>query len=212
VTRVPSRRRRALAGLLLLLGAPAACGIPGDDGPRAIDQEQIPDDGAVDEGADGDGRTVLADLYFATPGDTIDNLVVVQREVPAGSSQSSPTPSTVLENLLLGKQEGDQPDDGQDLDNIVTLIPPQTQLASPPDLGAGGILTVDLNSAINGVQAEGARTAYGQLVCTADALDEVEGVVFTIDGEPVNAPTAGENSSDPLTCDSYASLVAPSQE
>jgi spore germination protein GerM len=204
-----SRRRRALAGAIVLLGVSAACGIPGDDGPRTIDQEQIPDDGAVDNGSAGDGRTALADLYFATPGDTIDNLVIVQREVPA---DGSPTPSTVLENLLLGKQEGDQPGDGHDLDNIVTLIPPQTQLASPPDLGAGGILTVDLNSAINGVQAEGARTAYGQLVCTADALDEVEGVVFTIDGEPVSAPTAGENSSDPLTCDSYASLVAPTEE
>ena len=70
----------------------------------------------------------------------------------------------------------------------------------------------DENPAINGVQGEGARPAYGQLVCTADALVEVRGVLFAIDGEPVNAPTAGENSSEPLTCDHYANMVAISAE
>ncbi len=207
MTRATSRRRTALACIAALFGAAAACGIPGDDAPRGIDQEQIPDQGAVDGAGTGEGRTVPADLYFTR----LDDLVVVRREVPAGGSPSSPTPSTVLENLLLGKQEGDEPVVDDDLDNIVTLIPPQTTLASSPEL-ADGILTVDLNSAINGVQGEGARLAYGQLVCTADALDEVEGVLFTIDGESVNAPTAGENSSRPLTCESYAPLVGASDE
>ncbi|MDD9370690.1 MAG: GerMN domain-containing protein [Acidimicrobiales bacterium] len=202
------RRRTALACLLVLLGASAACGIPGDDGPRAIDREQIPANSGADSDGAGDGRTALADLYFATPGDTIDNLVIVRREVPAGSS-TSPTPSTVLENLLLGPQDDDDPVGDVNLENVVTLIPPETQLASPPELD-DGILTVDLNSAINGVQGEGARSAYAQLVCTADALAEVRGVRFTIDGEPVNAPTAGENSSAPLTCESYANRVLAS--
>jgi spore germination protein GerM len=193
----------------VLTAAAAGCGIPGDEGPRAIDKEQIPDSGDVAEGGGSDGRTVLADLYFTSSDDGF-RLVVVQREVPTGGSSPAPTPSTVLENLLAGKQDDDQPAGGDHAD-ITTLIPPQTQLASPPLL-AGGILTIDLNSAINGVQGEGARVAYGQLVCTADALDEVQGVRFTIDGEPVNAPTAGENSSEPLTCESYAPLVEEAPE
>lgn len=210
MTLVPFRQRTAGACLAVLLGASAACGIPGDDSPRPIDQEQIPAAGTDDPGGADDGNTAVADLYFATPGDTAQRLVPVRREVPAGS-QSAPTPSTVLENLLLGKREDDQPVGEDDIANIVTLIPPQTQLASPPEL-TDGVLTVDLNNAINFVQAEGAQTAYGQLVCTADALDEVEGVLFTIDGGPVSAPTAGENSSEPLTCDDYAGLGAPEPE
>ena len=205
----PRSRARGALAVVVLLGSLAACGIPGDEGPRAIDQEQIPDEGAAANGAPGDGRTALADLYFNDG--TRDRLVVVQRQVPAGGSASAPTPSTVLENLLLGTQEGDDPVGDTNLENVVTLIPPQTQLASPPEL-TGGILTVDLNTAINGVQGEGARSAYGQLVCTADALVEVRGVLFAIDGEPVNAPTAGENSSEPLTCDHYANMVAISAE
>ncbi|HEX5946623.1 MAG TPA: GerMN domain-containing protein [Acidimicrobiales bacterium] len=207
----PRARARMALGVVVLLGSLAACGIPGDEGPRAIDQEQIPDQGAAAGGAPGDGRTALADLYFTTHDGTRDRLVVVQRQVPAGGSASAPTPSTVLENLLLGTQEGDDPVGDTNLENVVTLIPPQTQLASPPEL-ADGILTVDLNTAINGVQGEGARSAYGQLVCTADALVDVRGVLFSIDGEPVNAPTAGENSGEPLTCDDYANMVAVAAE
>src|SRR5690606_32473771 len=122
----PRSRARGALAIVVVLGSLAACGIPGDEGPRAIDQEQIPDQGAAVDGSPGDGRTALADLYFNDG--TRDRLVVVQRKVPAGGSASAPTPSTVLENLLLGTQEGDDPVGDTDLDNVVTLIPPQTQL------------------------------------------------------------------------------------
>jgi spore germination protein GerM len=200
-------RARARAGAALafaLLGTAAACGIPADDGPRAISEQQIPDEGSVDTGDTSEGRTVRADLYFASD---IGTLVTVRREVPSGGSATTPTPSTVLENLLAGTDpERDEP--VGDPGDIVSQIPPDTRLATRPEL-EGGILTVDLNGAINGVQGEGARLAYGQMVCTADALDEVDGVRFTIDGEPVNAPTDTQNSSDPVTCDSYANLRTP---
>jgi spore germination protein GerM len=195
----------------VLLGLATACGIPADEGPRAIDNEQIPDDGDAATGETGEGRTVLADLYFTSFDGSRDNLMRVEREVPTGSSSSTPTPSTVLENLLDGTDDAvDQPV-GDDPGNTVTKIPPDTALASPPEL-VDGILTVDLNGVVNDVQGEGARLAYGQMVCTAEALDEVEGVMFTIEGEPVNAPTDGANSSDPLTCDSYANLFAGAGE
>jgi spore germination protein GerM len=200
------RLRRAALVLLVASGV-GACGIPADDGPRTISQEQVPDD--LEDGADAadEGQTQPADLYFARFDGERDNLVVVEREVPTGGSASTPTPATVLESLLVGVL-----DDDAGADSIVTKIPADTALASQPEL-AGGVLTVDLNAAISGVQADGARLAYGQMVCTVDALDEVEGVLFTIEGEPVQPPAGdGQASSAPLTCESYAGLLedAPS--
>ena len=58
------------------------------------------------------------------------------------------------------------------------------------------------------MQGDGARLAFGQMVCTVDALDGVEGVVFEIEGDPVNPLVGdGETSSAPLTCDEYDNLL-----
>ncbi len=197
-----TRARAALAAVVLLLvGWAAACGIPADDTPRAISQEQVPDDLDSEGDIADDGQTLLADLYFTRFDGSRDNLVSVEREVPTGGSSSTPTPATVLEALLAGVQ-----DDDPGAEDIVNKIPADTALVGQPDL-VDGVLTVDLNSAISGVQGDGARLAYGQMVCTADALDEVRGVLFAIEGQPVQAPTgAGETSDAPLTCESYANL------
>ncbi len=197
-----TRARAALAAVVLLLvGGAAACGIPADDTPRAISQEQVPDDLDSEGDIADDGQTLLADLYFTRFDGSRDNLVSVEREVPTGGSSSTPTPATVLEALLAGVQ-----DDDPGAEDIVNKIPADTALVGQPDL-VDGVLTVDLNSAISGVQGDGARLAYGQMVCTADALDEVRGVLFAIEGQPVQAPTgAGETSDAPLTCESYANL------
>ena len=85
-------------------------------------------------------------------------------------------------------------------------IPADTALAAQPELQAG-ILSVDLDSGMSGIQGDGARLAYGQIVCTADALEGVEGVLFTIEGEPVQPPNGqGETGSAPLTCAAYDEL------
>ncbi len=195
-------RFRVAALTVLLAGGLAACGIPADDGPRAISQDQAPDDLGGGADVSEDGQTLLATLYFAQFGGERDNLVTLEREVPTGGSSSTPTPATVLEALLAGV-----PDDGEETDTMVTRIPAGTALAGQPEL-VGGLLTVDLNAAIFGVQGDGARVAYGQMVCTADALEEVESVQFTVEGQAVQAPMGdGEASSTPLTCESYANLL-----
>ncbi len=52
--------------------------------------------------------------------------------------------------------------------------------------------------------------AFGQIVCTADALGEVEGVRFEVGGEPRTVPKGdGENTDGPLTCDDYADVMQP---
>jgi spore germination protein GerM len=197
-------RTRTVALAMLVTGLAAGCGIPADEGPRAVPDEKLPEN--VDDGvAAADGETMLADLYFTRfdgerGGDV---LVTIERAVPTSGSSSTPTPATVLQALLAGVL-----DDDEGADRIVTKIPANTDLASQPEL-VGSVLTVDLNSAISGVQGDGALFAYGQMACTADALDEVGAVRFTVEGESVAPPAGdGESSAGPLTCDSYANLLA----
>lgn len=201
------RHARALSVALLLAGGTAACGIPADDAPRSITQDQT-DDVVPDAPVTSDGRTLLVDLYFTRFDGSRDKIVPLERAVPTGGSSSRPTPATVLETLLGGSTEADR-----DEHNVVTKIPDGTVLDGQPELDADGVLTVNLTDAINGVQSDGARLAYGQMVCTADDLDEVDGVRFTVDGQPVQAPTGdGDTSGEPLTCESYANLIEPLEE
>jgi spore germination protein GerM len=195
-------RARAILGVVLLAVGAAACGIPADDGPRAITQDQRPAELESDSEVTSGGQTLVTDLYFTRFDGSRHNLVPIERAVVTGGSSSRPTPATVLEALLAGV-----PDDEQASD-LVTRIPADTALDGPPDLDSTGVLTVYLSAAISGVQGDGARLAYGQLVCTADALDEVRSVRFAVDGQPVQAPTGeGETSNAPLTCDSYDNLT-----
>lgn len=198
----PRRAARMLRMVLVvLLGVSAACGIPADDAPRSISEDKAPGTMGTGPEVTTDGQTLRAELYFTRFDGRRDNLVPIKRRVPTGGSSSTPTPATVLEALLAGVAEDES------ALNVVTKIPADTGLASQPRLD-GGILTVDLTEAINGVQGDGARLAYGQMVCTVAALDEVESVLFTVEGEPVPPPTGdGDTTNVPLTCASYAPLL-----
>jgi spore germination protein GerM len=201
------RRGRIASVALLLAGGTAACGIPADDAPRSITQEQ-PDDLVPEVPVTSDGQTLLVDLYFTRFDGSRDKIVPIERAVPTGGSSSRPTPATVLETLLGGATEADRQDQ-----NVVSKIPDGTVLDGQPELDAEGVLTVNLTEAINGVQGDGARLAYGQMVCTAVDLDEVDGVLFTVDDQPVQAPTGdGDTTGEPLTCESYANLLEPSAD
>ncbi|HET6951068.1 MAG TPA: GerMN domain-containing protein [Acidimicrobiales bacterium] len=205
-----SRSRAARVALLLAglaVAAPAGCGIPADDEPRAIAQDQRADssdgssDGSVDTTAG--GVTDTAQLYF-TRFDG-DNTVMVPVEVPVlvDAATSTPDPANVLETLLTEQPSDLAPDPG-----LQTKIPPNTALASPPELDADGTLAVDLTSAIFDTQADGSRLAFGQIVCTADALPGVEAVRFLVDGRAQGVPMGdGESTDLPVTCASYANLL-----
>jgi spore germination protein GerM len=194
------RARAALAAAALAVGL-AACGIPADDEPRAIPEEQAPSRPDAGGGVPDQARTTTAQLYFTRYDGSRDNLVAVTAEVAAGSS-GAPTPATVLEALLEG------PDALDVDDNLVTRIPAGTALDGQPELHPGGVLRVHLTAAINGVQGDGARLAFGQMVCTLDSLEGVNSVLFAVDGEAVRAPTGqGENVSSPLSCNEYENLM-----
>ena len=71
----------------------------------------------------------------------------------------------MLETLLRATANPQEQADG-----ITNLIPQDTRLASQPEL-VGGTLMVDLTREIFDVEGEPQRAAFGQIVCTANALD-----------------------------------------
>jgi spore germination protein GerM len=200
-----SRTRRLAAALVLAATTAAGCGIPADDGPRAISQEQRPDRGGDSLDNAAGGATDMATLYFTRFDGDRTLIVPVEVPVPVDAATSTPDPANVLETLLIGRTE-----DSAAAEGLQTKIPPDTALASPPVLQPDGTLDVDLTSGVFDTQADGARLAYGQIACTADALAGVEAVRFRVEGEPLRAPDGdGQSTELPVTCDSYANLLAP---
>jgi spore germination protein GerM len=193
------------AGAALAVALLSACGVPADDEPRAISQEQQASQDAT--GGTSDGQTGPASLYLVRFDGTNNHLSPVEVEVPVGSA-SAPTPATALETLL-----GETPDQALQDDGYNTAIPANTRLMSPPVLDEEGVLTIDINEPLYRVQAPGSSLAFGQIVCTADAFDEVEAVQFQLEGVVRPAPMGdGESISQPLTCDAYRNLVQPTPE
>jgi spore germination protein GerM len=189
------------AALAVVAAVVAACGVPTDDQPRAISQEQAPD---LDEGEEGTTAAVTdTATLFLTRGDgAVRYLASLEEQVPVGPSAIDASPTTALETLLSYT-----PSETLQTQGYASRIPPDTALASTPELDEDGVLVVDLNSNIDNVRGDGSRLAFGQIVCTADAFDEVQAVRFEVEGRPRQAPKGdGESSDDPLACTSYANL------
>jgi spore germination protein GerM len=183
----------SLALAVAVLGA-AGCGIPTDDQPRAISRENVPEDGAdtTTETTAPQG-TVTAPIYLVRSPEN-PRLVPVERDMPAASATARPDPAAVLETLLRAT-----PNDRERADGITNLIPERTRLASQPEL-ARGTLVIDLTRAIFDVEGENQRAAFGQIVCTADALEGVDAVRFQVAGEPAEAQVDSGATDGPVTC------------
>jgi spore germination protein GerM len=179
------------------------CGIPTDDNPRAISSESVPD-AAVDDTTEATASepTVAAPIYLVqSPDDP--RLVDVERRVPAGSPAAGPDPAAVLETLLSATANPREQANG-----ITNLIPEDTRLASQPAL-ARGTLVVDLTNEIFNVEGEPQRAAFGQIVCTANALEGVNLVRFLVQGEPTGVQADSGAVDGPVSCaDDYARLLA----
>jgi spore germination protein GerM len=191
------------AALAVMMLGGVGCGIPTDSAPRAIARENVPDE-AVDTTTEATASqpTVIAPIYLVqSPDDP--RLVAVDRRVPAGSPSAAPDPAAVLETLLRATANAQERADG-----ITNLIPPDTRLASQPEL-VSGTLVVDLTTQIFTVEGENQRAAFGQIVCTADALDGVDFVRFQVEGEPAAPQVDSGAAGGPVNCaDDYQRLLA----
>jgi spore germination protein GerM len=197
--------RRIAAALLAATTAAlllAACGISPEEDPRQIALEQSSTTTTTE--TDEDAATVELDMWFrqySIPEDRY-MLVPIPVDVVVGDS-GEPTPGVVLETLL-----GGVPAEYVDRD-VSSAIPSEVTISGPPDEPDEGVLTIDLDAAID-LQGAGTRLAYGQIVCTAVLLDGVESVRFTVQGEGIDPlDGSGVARSDPLNCDDYAQRILP---
>jgi spore germination protein GerM len=198
-----ARRGLCSAAIAVVTLGLVGCGIPTDDNPRAISSESLPD-AAVDDTTEATASepTVAAPIYLVqSPDDP--RLVDVKRRVPAGSPAAGPDPAAVLETLLSAT-----PNPREQANGITNLIPEDTRLASQPAL-ARGTLVVDLTNEIFNVEGEPQRAAFGQIVCTANALEGVNLVRFLVQGEPTGVQADSGAVDGPVSCaDDYARLLA----
>jgi spore germination protein GerM len=198
-----ARRGLCSAAIAVVTLGLVGCGIPTDDNPRAISSESLPD-AAVDDTTEATASepTVAAPIYLVqSPDDP--RLVDVKRRVPAGSPAAGPDPAAVLETLLSAT-----PNPREQANGITNLIPEDTRLASQPQL-ARGTLVVDLTNEIFDVEGEPQRAAFGQIVCTANALEGVNLVRFLVQGEPTGVQADSGAVDGPVSCaDDYARLLA----
>lgn len=206
------RGRRGAAALLaaaLVAGAPVACGIDTDREPRVIPPDNVPAElrGATTTSTTqplDDESGVAVRVWFVRSIDGQARLFEWVRRVPAPA-----TDRNVLEALLdQPPTEAEREDEG-----LTTAIPESTTLASQPEREDRGVLVVDLSDAMFQVQSQELRIAYGQIVCTATAIDGVERVRFENEGSPIRAlDGTGESAEGPVDCDDYDTLIgaAPS--
>ena len=180
-------RRFVVAVAALLL---AACGIPLDVQPEAIDVEAVV---SPENGGPVLGNLSSVSMYFVRD----EVLVPVTRDLP-----SPPSPEVVLGSLLGGVTEPEQ------RANLRTAIPPGT---TEIDITADGrVLLVDLSQEFASVGGEEEILAVAQIVLTATSIEGVDLVALHLDGLPTNAPVAsGALSDDPVGARDYESLVAP---
>jgi spore germination protein GerM len=191
------------AALAVVALGVVGCGIPTDDSPRAISRENLPADVADDTTEPTASQsTVDAPIYLVqSPDDP--RLVAVERRVPASSPAANPDPAAVLEALLTATATTEE-----QADRITNLIPPDTRLASQPQLARGGTLVVDLTPEIFNVEGENQRAAFGQIACTANALEGVNSVRFLVEGGGTGVQVDSGSTERAVTCaNDYARLM-----
>ena len=180
----PSRRPRALLGVLLALVAVlASCGIPQDAQPREISRDDLPpelvDQTATQSTLDGDADSRTVTLFLVRGGERTSELVAVPFEIPR--TTNADMPRAVVEVLVSASPASlGQPD----LVNPLSTTTDGVRRATLEDT------VVDLD--LDGLNGSGSaqRLAVAQLVFTLTEMmiPKVEGVRFSVNGTQVSVP------------------------
>lgn len=181
--RRPPRGATIAATLLVALSSLAACGVPLDDEPRAIDRSTTTTTTAPPTGGT-TGSTMS--VYFFDGDDLVD------QQVPAGDTPSIDD----AVNAVLGEPEPP----------LTTQIPTGTEL-----LGFrldGNTAVIDLSDDIEAFTGPAQKQAYAQLVFTTLASRQVQQVRFKVAGKAVKAPT-DQGNLDVVTADDYNPPLNP---
>jgi hypothetical protein len=168
------------------LTAVAGCGVPIDDGPRAISRTTVDpsvDDSRVTPTTSDRPGAVEVTAYFI--GDQ--RLVGVAFPV-----DDEPGLRDALAFAL-----------GEPPRQLTTALPSGTQILSAEVVDA--VAVIDLTSEINDISGQSQKQAYAQLAFTAFTFADVVRVQFLVDGEPVDAPTDDGNKAV-VTPDDFSEL------
>ncbi len=184
--------RRRTAALLALGLLATGCGVPEDDGPRALDRSVAPFQAYVPEAApEPQGDRPVA-LFLVTA----DRLQRTERRI------ETPAPGRVLRQLLEG------PTSQELAAGLTTAIPATVTLES---LSMSSDIAI---VSLAGLQQEQIRTdqltAFAQIVATLDDLPGVEGVRFRSGGADLEVPRGDSSLTDgPLKAADYPELLGP---
>ena len=184
--------RRILIVLVATL-AVAACGVPGDDGPRAVPEGEVPD--ALRPGGSAPALEPLGarvDLWFVEG----DRLVSRTRRIPRPVAVE-----TVVDRLLTGpttqEQAGGLRSAIPDADAVLGIVV------------ARGVAEVDLSTTFAEIPVPDQLAAVAQLVLTLTDRPGIGRVQFLVADEPVAVPLAdGAQSDEPVARDDFVALTA----
>jgi hypothetical protein len=177
----------------ILVAVATACSSAPDQDPSESPSEPAASDGQSPSGETTGGPTARVAVYFVD-GEVV---VPVMREVEAGNLDA------LLDALFMGPTEADRGALGT---QMVTEIPADAEYTSVSRDGAK--ITVDVTEPfVSDGGSLGMRLRLAQLVFTATAVQDVESVLLTSDGETVRMVGDGLEIANPLTRDQYASVV-----
>ncbi|MGI9578846.1 MAG: GerMN domain-containing protein [Microthrixaceae bacterium] len=153
----------AAALIVAVTAMVGGCGIGTDDSPRALPASTTTSTSVPTENP-GPERAVF---WF----------VQAEKLVPALRPVSAFSPDAFIETLLV-------PPTSVEGEGLSNAIPAGTELLGTQTLD--GITEVDLSEGFEDVVGPGSSRAIGQIVMTLTGLDEVDGVRFAVDGEPID--------------------------
>lgn len=189
------KRIRPVIGGLALAAAllTAACGVPVDAEPRALDPSAAPYQVVTRQRTAPPTGTFRIVVYLVRDG----ALLPVPRRVP-----SSPTPEQVLAALAAGPTPTEQ------ADGVSTGLPVDGDISLS---GVNGtIATVSVPAAAGTSSRSDAVLAFGQVVLSLTALSSVSGVLFEQDEKALQVPRSdGSLSTGPLVRLDYRDLIDP---
>jgi spore germination protein GerM len=190
------------AACLLVL---AACGVQLDDEPRPLATENVPygllDPPTTSPTGSADDTLARPRALQAVSVYLVDNdgfLVEVRRPVT-----EEPDVEAAVTSLLSPLTEAERNA------GLATAVASTTGLRGVigPE---GGLVTIDLSSAVGDGSPDIVRVALAQLVYTATAVPGVQLVLFQVDGEAREVPTGqGRSTAEPLSRTDYRQLERP---
>lgn len=177
----PAVHATLLPMLLAALMAVAGCAIQPDGEPRTIPAEQQGGFGA--DRPTGDAAAGSSLVYLLAPRDPGEPQLLrsVMRDV-------SPTLSGVLTALFKGPNAAES---GNDLSSA---IPADLELNSASAVGQSWV--IDVNDGLDQLDAVELRSALGQIVATATAVNTVDAVAIRVNGEARSWPKGDGTLTD----------------